>query len=548
MKWFILFFGLLLLTNIALAEEEDYVPGQAIINFEPGIIVLPEGGGKASIDSVTINSSAVAAMCDSCSVTSFEKVFPDAEEGGDPDLSQYYLIEFGYGDEFISVTETVERFQTLSEVISAEPNAICQPDSVIIDDLEPNDPYYQDGSQWGLNDPVTGIDAPGGWGLADEYGTLGEGIIIAIIDGGVDRGHDDLDGHIVGGEAGYFTSHGTQCAGVAGAETNNDLGIAGMGWHAKIMPFNAPHYWLNELVADIKAAADAGAHIISMSWTFYDRLNPSNDFPVLKDACQYAYNDTMILVTSSGNERAGWPFPYNGFPQAYEGDLVISVGATAKEPYGVPPFEDDPKRTSWSNYCPEGETWLDVVAPGEDILTTIPNNGYGYSSGTSFSCPLTAGVIVLMCSKHIGYRLPPSEAWEVIRETARDIEHTGLEWDRFTGKGIIDAKAAFEHTWVGVEESEAGYDPKPKAFCLSQNYPNPFNPVTQIKYALPRNCWVRLEVYNILGQKVTTLVDGEQKVGYKAVRWDASRMASGIYIYRIQAGDFVQTRRMILLK
>jgi len=99
---------------------------------------------------------------------------------------------------------------------------------------------------------------------------------------------------------------------------------------------------------------------------------------------------------------------------------------------------------------------------------------------------------------------------------------------------------------VGVESP-----PKPSLpdhFSLSQNYPNPFNPLTQIKYALPKDCWVRLEIYNILGQRVATLVDGEQKAGYKAVRWDASRIASGIYIYRIQAEDFTQSRRMILLK
>ncbi len=100
---------------------------------------------------------------------------------------------------------------------------------------------------------------------------------------------------------------------------------------------------------------------------------------------------------------------------------------------------------------------------------------------------------------------------------------------------------------VGVSEPSPEKS-LPQEFTLSQNYPNPFNPSTQIKYALPRDCWVRLDVYNILGQKVTTLVDGEQKAGYKVSRWDASRLASGVYIYRIQAGDFAQSRKMILLK
>ncbi len=88
----------------------------------------------------------------------------------------------------------------------------------------------------------------------------------------------------------------------------------------------------------------------------------------------------------------------------------------------------------------------------------------------------------------------------------------------------------------------------PKIFSLSQNYPNPFNPITEVKYALPRDCWVTLEVYNILGQRVATLVEKSQRAGYKIAKWDASSFSSGIYFYRIQAGDFVQTRKMILLK
>jgi len=83
---------------------------------------------------------------------------------------------------------------------------------------------------------------------------------------------------------------------------------------------------------------------------------------------------------------------------------------------------------------------------------------------------------------------------------------------------------------------------------LSQNYPNPFNPTTLIEYDLPVDCHIKLTIYNILGQKVATLVDGNQKAGYKRARWDAGSLCSGIYFYRLQAGDFVQTRKMVVLK
>ena len=93
---------------------------------------------------------------------------------------------------------------------------------------------------------------------------------------------------------------------------------------------------------------------------------------------------------------------------------------------------------------------------------------------------------------------------------------------------------------------------RPEECILSQNYPNPFNATTLIRYALPavsgKQTAVRLEVYNILGEKVATLVDGNQKLGYKTARWDASSFSSGIYFYRLQAGDFVQTRKMVVLK
>ena len=88
----------------------------------------------------------------------------------------------------------------------------------------------------------------------------------------------------------------------------------------------------------------------------------------------------------------------------------------------------------------------------------------------------------------------------------------------------------------------------PEAFSLAQNYPNPFNPTTTIEYQLSVNTRVTLKVYNILGQEVATLVDGEQKAGYYNMRWDATRFASGVYIYRIATKDFVRTKKMLLLK
>ena len=88
----------------------------------------------------------------------------------------------------------------------------------------------------------------------------------------------------------------------------------------------------------------------------------------------------------------------------------------------------------------------------------------------------------------------------------------------------------------------------PKEFELSNNYPNPFNPITTIRYALPKSGDVTLMIYNLRGENVARLVNGIQQAGNYIIKWDASNVSSGIYFYRLQAGDFVQTRKMLLLK
>jgi len=88
----------------------------------------------------------------------------------------------------------------------------------------------------------------------------------------------------------------------------------------------------------------------------------------------------------------------------------------------------------------------------------------------------------------------------------------------------------------------------PTVFSLEQNYPNPFNPSTTIKYGLPENTRVRLTIYNTLGQKVEEIVNEEQEAGYHKIIWQASRYASGVYIYRIEAGRYSNAKKLILMK
>jgi hypothetical protein len=116
--------------------------------------------------------------------------------------------------------------------------------------------------------------------------------------------------------------------------------------------------------------------------------------------------------------------------------------------------------------------------------------------------------------------------------------------------------------WVGAGQTNIYYDGSnvtptgissngtdlPNAFKLSQNYPNPFNPSTKINFAIPKAAFVTLKIYNVIGQVVDVLVSQEMIAGNYEFNWNAADLTSGIYFYSITAGDFTDTKKMILVK
>ncbi len=93
----------------------------------------------------------------------------------------------------------------------------------------------------------------------------------------------------------------------------------------------------------------------------------------------------------------------------------------------------------------------------------------------------------------------------------------------------------------------------PDVFALHQNYPNPFNPVTTLRYDLPENSLVNIIIYDLLGREVKSLINQTQDAGFKSIIWNATNnygkpVSAGVYLYQIQAGEFVQTKKMVLLK
>ena len=117
-----------------------------------------------------------------------------------------------------------------------------------------------------------------------------------------------------------------------------------------------------------------------------------------------------------------------------------------------------------------------------------------------------------------------------------------------------NAEAPYKGAWESLEAVLTGESDRkelsdiPDAFLLQQNYPNPFNAQTSIRFNLPVDSKVRLEVYNVVGQRIVTLVDGMQPAGSHTVSFDATQLASGVYVYRIQAGSYVKTHKMTLVK
>jgi hypothetical protein len=102
-----------------------------------------------------------------------------------------------------------------------------------------------------------------------------------------------------------------------------------------------------------------------------------------------------------------------------------------------------------------------------------------------------------------------------------------------------------QRTLTGVADGAGGL---PFQFALMQNYPNPFNPSTTITYELPQRSHVALTVFNMLGQQVATLLQGEQEAGFHESVFDGSGLASGVYLYRLTAGGYVGTRKLVLVR
>jgi hypothetical protein len=278
---------------------------------------------------------------------------------------------------------------------------------------EPNDPYY--GAQWG----VPRIGAPAAWALSS-----GAGVVVAVVDTGVDDSHPDLLGQVLPGydfvnddaDARDDHGHGTRMTGVIAARRDNAVGIAGVAPDAMVLPvkvLDAQGYGAYSAVASgITYAVDHGARVVNLS------LAGPVQSDILQDAVDYAAAHEVVVVAASGNDGTNAP----EYPAAASG--AVAVGA----------IDASDARPAFSNYG----AWIGFAAPGVDIVTTSLGAAYASSSGTSPAAAFGSGVFALLFAATP--TLTRSEAIQRVQSGAVDLGNQG--WDAYFGWGRADAYGA----------------------------------------------------------------------------------------------------------
>lgn len=378
-------------------------------------------------------------------------------------LEKYYTISNDNFQKAQNNAEFIQIKKTLIEIEEISPNYIYKTDAI----NDYNDPDYP--KQWEMKQ----VNALKAWQKA-----TGRNIIIGLVDTGIDIDHDDLKNQLwinspedinkngkfdpwssdstINGIKGDFNGidedqngfvddiigydfvdqsifnvgdyagpdplpydegqHGTQVAGVMLAEANNTKGIVGLAYNAKVMTARCFDITGNGESDDISNAiiytAVNGARVLNFS--FGDTYKS----PIMESAVKLAYYLNCVMVASSGND--GWY--YTHFPSDYL--EVISVGGTAIN-------ETKYDRGSFGSY-------LDLVAPAEDVLTTSFGNTYKYSNGTSLAAPFVSAAAAMLLEKN--KNLSSENVRGILQSSARDIGKAG--WDVYFGSGILDIDAA----------------------------------------------------------------------------------------------------------
>ena len=287
----------------------------------------------------------------------------------------------------------------------------AESDQIVAPQLVPSDPWFD--SQWHL----AAVQAPQAWDITTGDG----GVIIAVLDTGVDASHPDLAPNLVPGwniyEDNSDTSdvygHGTEVAGTAGAAGDNTIGVASVAFNCRVMPVRVSQEdgmaSYSAIAAGLTYAADHGARVANISYMV-------TDSSTVTSAAQYFESKGGVTVVAAGNEGA--------FDSSADNPYVLTVSATGP----------DDVLTSWS--CTGNN--IDLAAPGRGIWNTTRGGGYGAGSGTSFSAPIVAAAAALVISANPS--LSGTQVQDILKQSADDLGTPG--WDAGYGWGRVNAYRA----------------------------------------------------------------------------------------------------------
>jgi thermitase len=452
-----------------------------------------------------------------------------------PDWSSVYEIIF---KELVPIDHIIDDLVSQSFIEYAEgPIQLCTL-------ISPNDEEFVNSSHWAFDV----IEAEEAWEI-----TKGDSnITIAIHDKFGSNSENELHSDLlskVDHHFGKFGNHGRCVAGVAGASTDNFKGIASLGWNLKLHYYDMTYTSLGIL----EAVADE-VDVINLSHC--TRI----DHPSYRDAVKTALAAGIIVVASAGNNCSAVPEIL--YPAAYNfGDIgqVIAVSATRING-SEEIFADGWNYSPGDNYITDPTSaFVDVAAPGSNIMMLDPinSNGYRTGCGTSLSSAFVSALAGLLLS--VNSTLAPNQIYEIITRSADKIGQYSYDengWNRYLGFGRINAYKAVMMASETLKDNEdpllcAKSDKTSKEFSLFQNFPNPFNPVTKIKYKISEGNIVKLEIFNLLGERITVLVDDYKPAGTYEEVFDITGIkhcVSGIYLFKLSVGEIVKIKKGILLK
>ena len=391
----------------------------------------------------------------------FEQVAMPSASSKNGSVYSWYKITFNIPGEQISVRSSeFKKYKDLMRSYESDPNIeAVEPNYEISIQIIPNDPYYLTNGSWAQSYPdqwgIQKINSEGAWDLTPGSPS----VVVAAIDTGVDRNHEDLKDNVWVNAAeipnngidddknGYVddyygwdwvnndndpiddNGHGTHTAGTLAAVGNNGVGVTGVSWNSKIMALKFLNSGgsgnLDDAVKAILYAADMGARVSSNSW------GSSGTSALLEDAIHYAHDKNMVVVVAAGNSN---------------GDALDFTPASADLAITVAASDTNDAKASFSNWGQK----IDVTAPGVDILSTkaavspmfpvssIIGTNYSRASGTSMSTPHVAGLAALIISKDPA--LSNEEVRQIIRTGACDLGIPGN--DKYFGFGRIDASSS----------------------------------------------------------------------------------------------------------